>query len=146
MLEVKFKRIRPSSRLPVYATKGSSGLDLFADIKEEIVLKPFDRVKVPTGIALEIPDGYEAEVRPRSGLALEWGVTLINSPGTIDSDYRGEISVLLINLGEKPFLIKPGMRIAQLVFRKVERVVLKEVDELGGSERGEGGFGHTGYT
>ena len=146
MLEVKFKRVRPSSRVPVYATEGSSGLDLFADIEEEIVLNPFDRAKVPTGIALEIPEGYEAEVRPRSGLALEWGVTLINSPGTIDSDYRGEIFVLLINLGKEPFLLKPGMRIAQLVFKKVERVVLKEVNELGRSERGEGGFGHTGYT
>ena len=146
MLEIKFKRVRPSSRVPVYATEGSSGLDLFADIEEEIVLNPLDRAKIPTGIALEIPEGYEAEVRPRSGLALEWGVTLINSPGTIDSDYRGEVFVLLINLGKEPFLLKPGMRIAQLVFKKVERVVLKEVDELGRSERGEGGFGHTGYT
>lgn len=128
---------------PVYMTEGSAGMDVRANIKEPIVLKSLDRILVPTGIKMEIPLGYEVQVRPRSGLALKHGITLVNSPGTIDSDYRGEIGIIMANIGREDFVINPGERIAQLVLGKVYQMDLVE-GELSETERGAGGFGHTG--
>tara|TARA_B100000809_G_scaffold121002_1_gene119209 strand:+ start:88 stop:537 length:450 start_codon:yes stop_codon:yes gene_type:complete len=128
---------------PVYMTEGSAGMDLPAAISQPLVLKPGERVLVPCGFALAIPRGYEGQVRPRSGLALREGLSILNAPGTIDSDYRGEVSVILANLGDRDICIEPGQRIAQLVIAPVATVVLEEVDELGSTARGEGGFGHT---
>ncbi len=144
MLEVRFRRLRPTSRVPVRATEGASGYDLFADIDAPVTVEPGKRVQIGVGVALEIPPGYEGEIRPRSGLSLRYGITLLNSPGTVDSDYRGEIKVILINLGDGPFTVVPGMRVAQLVIRKVESVKFVESDTLSSTERGGGGFGHTG--
>jgi dUTP pyrophosphatase len=125
-------------------TAHSAGMDLYAELTEDLVLSPGERSLVPTGIALEIPDGYEAQIRPRSGLALRHGITLVNSPGTIDPDYRGEIAIIVINHGTEPFRIKSGDRIAQMVFSRFVRAEFNEVSELGKTVRGEGGFGHTG--
>ena len=125
-------------------TPGSSGLDLRASIEEPMTLEPFERKLISTGLKLAIPQGYEGQVRPRSGLALKHGITTLNSPGTIDSDYRGEVKVLLINLGSAPVVINSGDRIAQLVIAPVVQAELEEVDELDDTSRGEGGFGHTG--
>ncbi|MDB5192049.1 MAG: deoxyuridine 5-triphosphate nucleotidohydrolase [Segetibacter sp.] len=133
-----------SNPLPAYATEGSSGMDLKAFIDSDITLSPLARKLVPTGLFLELPDGYEAQVRPRSGLAIKQGITCLNTPGTIDADYRGEIKVILINLSNEDQTIRNGERIAQMVFQKVEKVVLTEVDALNETVRGEGGFGHTG--
>ncbi len=130
--------------LPAPASAGSSGSDLRAAIADSLTLPPGDRALVPAGIQLEIPDGYEAQVRPRSGLALRHGVTVLNSPGTIDSDYRGEVGVILVNLGARPFTLRRGERMAQLVVQRVERVEWQEAGDLAGSERGEGGFGSSG--
>ncbi|KGG80286.1 dUTP diphosphatase [Caloranaerobacter azorensis] len=130
--------------IPDYKTNGASGIDLFANIDENVVLKPMERVLIPTGIYLSIPEGYEGQIRARSGLALKYGIGLVNGIGTIDSDYRGEIKVILINFGNEEFVIKPGDRIAQLVFVKYEKAEFKEVDELDNTKRGYGGFGHTG--
>ncbi len=130
--------------LPQYATPQSAGVDLRADTREDIVLPPLGRAMVPTGLYLEIPAGYEAQVRPRSGLAVKKGVTVLNSPGTIDADYRGEVRVILVNLSSDPFTIVPGERIAQMVFARHEQVEWEEVDTLEESERGAGGFGSTG--
>jgi len=130
--------------LPVYATEGSAGLDLLAVVDTEIELKPGERVCVPCGIAIALPAGFEAQVRPRSGLALKHGITLLNAPGTIDSDYRGEVKATLINHGETAFRISRGMKIAQLIIARHETVQLCEVPELPKSERGTGGFGSTG--
>ena len=130
--------------LPAYASAGSAGLDLLAAIEGETELAPGERCRVPCGISLALPDGYEAQVRPRSGLALEHGLTLLNSPGTIDSDYRGEIGVVLINHGQTPFVLTRGMRIAQLVVAPVVRASLVETEILPESARGVGGFGSTG--
>ena len=130
--------------LPAYASAGSAGLDLLAAIEGDTELGPGERCRVPCGICLALPDGYEAQVRPRSGLALKHGLTLLNSPGTIDSDYRGEIGVVLINHGHVPFTLERGMRIAQLVVAPVIRAELAEVDVLPESTRGAGGFGSTG--
>jgi dUTP pyrophosphatase len=130
--------------LPAYATAGSSGLDLRANIEAEIVLQPLERTLVPTGLFIELPLGYEAQVRPRSGLAIKQGITCLNSPGTVDADYRGELKVVLINLSNEHQAIHPGERIAQMVIQKVEHVTLVEVKEIGTTTRGEGGFGHTG--
>ena len=130
--------------LPQYATPQSAGVDLRADISGEIVLEPLGRAIVPTGLYLEIPAGYEAQVRPRSGLAAKKGVTVLNSPGTIDADYRGEVRVILVNLSSEPFTIVPGERIAQMVFARHEQVEWEETDTLEESERGAGGFGSTG--
>jgi len=131
--------------LPAYATAGSVGLDLTAAIQGDTKLAPGERCLVPCGFCMEMPDGYEAQVRPRSGLALKHGLTLLNSPGTIDSDYRGEICVMLINHGEVPFTVTRGMRIAQLVVAPVVRARLVEVESLTASERGASGFGSTGF-
>jgi dUTP pyrophosphatase len=130
--------------LPLKATAHAAGFDLRARVDGEIVIGPGERTIVPSGIAIALPDGYEAQVRPRSGLALRRGLTLLNTPGTVDADYRGEIGVILINLGDEPVRIERGERIAQLVVQRVPRVALTEVDELPTTERGSGGFGHTG--
>ncbi len=130
--------------LPGYATSASSGMDLRAHIDAPLVLPPLGRALVPTGIAVSIPEGFEGEVRPRSGLAAQAGVTVLNAPGTIDADYRGEIKVILINLGNAPFEIKQGDRIAQIVFKRIVQVHWEEVDRLPETARGEGGFGSTG--
>jgi dUTP pyrophosphatase len=141
---LKVKILREGVTLPKYQTDHSAGLDLCACIDKDIILMPGERVLVPTGISIELPDGYEAQVRPRSGLAINHGVTVLNSPGTIDPDYRGEVKVILINLGKEPFVIKNGMRIAQMVISKFERVEVEVVEELSQTRRGEGGFGSTG--
>jgi dUTP pyrophosphatase len=138
------KRLRPNAVIPRYMTDGAAGLDLSALVAEPIVLEPGQRALVPTGIALEIPMGYEAQVRPRSGLAVRQGVTVVNAPGTIDADYRGEVCVGLVNLGEAPVTIESGMRVAQLVVSPVVRLPVEEVSELSVTRRGSGGFGHTG--
>lgn len=138
------KNISTDLAVPSYQTAGSSGLDIRAAVEYETHLNPQEIVIIPTGFALEIPEGYEGQIRPRSGLAVTHGVTLINSPGTIDSDYRGEIKVPLINHGKVPFAIKRGERIAQLVFAEVCRVSLQETENLDYTQRGDGGFGHTG--
>ncbi|MFN5055747.1 MAG: dUTP diphosphatase [Bacteroidota bacterium] len=130
--------------LPAYATSGSSGMDLRAFLSHSITLAPMERMLVPTGLFMEIPQGFEAQVRPRSGLAIKQGITCLNTPGTIDADYRGEIKVILINLSNEPQVIEDGDRIAQMVFQKIEQVEWIETDHLGETLRSEGGFGHTG--
>ena len=135
---------RSSNALPQYATSFAAGLDVRADNAEPIVLKPLERAMVPTGIFLEIPAGYEVQVRPRSGLAAKKGITVLNAPGTIDADYRGEVCVILVNLSSEDFVVERGERIAQLVLAKHEVIEWEEVNELGDSERGAGGFGSTG--
>lgn len=135
---------RGSQQLPAYATPQSAGMDLRANIEDPITLRPLERRIVPTGLYIALPEGYEAQVRPRSGLALKHGITVLNSPGTIDSDYRGEIGVLLINISDTPFVINAGERIAQMVVARHEQAELIEVEELDDTERGAGGYGHTG--
>jgi dUTP pyrophosphatase len=130
--------------LPAYATPGSAGMDLRAAIDAKVVLEPSGRAAIPTGLAIHLPAGYEAQVRPRSGLALHHGISVLNAPGTIDSDYRGEVKVILANLGTEPFAIEPGDRIAQLVIAPVVQAEWQEVEELSTSDRGAGGFGHSG--
>lgn len=130
--------------LPEYATPLSAGLDLKANITEPLTLEPLERVLVPTGLFIALPEGSEAQVRPRSGLAAKHGITVLNSPGTIDADYRGEIKVILVNLSKEPFVINPGERIAQMVVARFERAQWVAVQELDSTERGEGGFGSTG--
>ena len=130
--------------LPQYATPQSAGMDLRANLNESITLNPLERTLVPTGLFMALPQGYEAQVRPRSGLALKKGITVLNSPGTIDADYRGEICVILINLSSEPFIINDGERIAQMVIAKHEQPSLIEVSTLDETERGAGGFGHSG--
>jgi dUTP pyrophosphatase len=130
--------------LPDYATPGSAGLDLRAHLPEPKVLQPGERVLIPTGLSLALPNGFEAQVRPRSGLALKHGITVLNSPGTVDADYRGDVGVILINLGAEPFTIEPGDRVAQLVIAAYAQVEWTSVEVLPETERGAGGFGHTG--
>jgi len=139
----RLRRDRPFP-LPRYMTESSAGTDLFASVDGVIVLEPGERKLIPTGISMAIPDGFEGQVRPRSGLAIRDGIGVVNAPGTIDSDYRGEIAVLLINFGTKPFRVRDGDRIAQMVISRVFRAVWEEADELPSSGRQEGGFGHTG--
>jgi dUTP diphosphatase len=141
---LKIRRLRATASSPAYQSTHAAGMDLAADLDAPVVLKPMERAAVSTGIALEIPPGFEGQVRPRSGRAIKEGLTLVNSPGTIDSDYRGELKVLLVNLGEREITIRSGDRIAQLVIAPVVRVEVIEVKELAESSRGEGGFGHTG--
>lgn len=141
---MKLKVVSESGLLPEYATEGSAGLDLRACIKETAVLHPMERMLVPTGISVEIPEGYEGQIRARSGLAVKYGIGLVNGIGTIDSDYRGELKIPLVNLGGEDFAINDGDRIAQLVIARYERVTVEQVVTLGDTERGEGGFGHTG--
>lgn len=142
---VKIKIVnRGRQQLPAYATELSAGMDLRANIDESITLNPMERRIIPTGLYMALPSGYEAQVRPRSGLAFKHGITVLNSPGTIDADYRGEIGVLLVNLSNEPFVITEGERIAQMVIARHEQGQFEVVDELDQTERGEGGYGHTG--
>ena len=143
MLKVKIIN-RGRQPLPTYATALSAGMDLRANIEEDITLLPLQRQLVPTGLHIALPEGYEAQVRPRSGLALKHGITVLNTPGTVDADYRGEIMVLLVNFSNEPFTVKDGERIAQMVIAKHEKVDFELVDTLDETERGAGGYGHTG--
>jgi len=143
-MKLEVRRLRADARVPSYMSAGAAGLDLAAALDAPLVLAPGERATVPTGVAVAIPPGFEGQVRPRSGLAARHGVTCLNSPGTIDSDYRGEVKVILVNLGREPVTIAGGERIAQLVIAPVARLEVTEVEALGGTERGGGGFGSTG--
>ena len=144
-ISMKIKIVNRSHHaLPQYATALSAGLDLRANLEEDITLQPMERRLVPTGLSIALPAGYEAQVRPRSGLALKHGITLLNTPGTIDADYRGEIGVIMVNLSDTPFNIADGDRIAQLVIARYEQAEWEAVEALDSTERGDGGFGHTG--
>ena len=144
-VRIEWKRLSPLARIPAYQTSLAAGMDVHAAITEPMLLEPNRVVLVPTGFALAIPEGFEAQVRPRSGLSTKHGVTVPNAPGTIDADYRGEVMVALINLGREDFTVEPGMRVAQLVFAPVARADITEVSELSSTERGTGGFGSTGH-
>lgn len=145
MQKINVKIINESgNELPAYATEGAAGMDLRASITEPVILQPLQRSLIPTGLFVEIPEGYEAQVRPRSGLAINYGITCLNSPGTVDSDYRGELKVILVNLSNESHIIHNGDRIAQMVFNKIEKAVLQPSQQLNATVRGEGGFGHTG--
>lgn len=141
---LRVKKLARRAELPRYATPGSAGLDLSAALDGPLRVDAGHTVLVPTGLRVALPPGHEGQVRPRSGLAVRHGITVINAPGTIDEDYRGELKVALINLGREPFTVEPGMRVAQLVVAPVTRVEVEEVEELDGTARGQGGFGHTG--
>jgi len=145
-MKIFVKRLRKNLpvSMPQYMTEGASGMDLFASLENEVTLEPGERRLIPTGVAIAIPLGFEGQVRPRSGLAIQKGIGVVNGPGTIDSDYRGEIGVLLINFGKEPVTIHHGSRIAQIVISQVFRATLEEVDDLPSTQRQEGGFGHTG--
>jgi dUTP pyrophosphatase len=145
MSKVKVRIINQSSNpLPEYATEGSAGMDLRANLTNPVTLRPMERLLIPTGLFIELPDAYEAQVRPRSGLAIRYGITCLNSPGTVDADYRGELKVVLINLSNEDHTIVHGDRIAQMVIHKVEKAKWKEVKKISDTQRGDGGFGHTG--
>ena len=144
-MNVNVTKFHPSAILPQYQTVGAAGADIHACIDEPIVLQPMERRAIPTGFGMEIPQGYEVQIRARSSFGRKYGVTMANGVGTIDSDYRGEFSVLLINLGQEPFTIEPNMRIAQMVLARYERAEWTEVEELVATERGTGGFGSTGH-
>jgi len=143
MVKVKIVN-KGRQQLPAYATSQSAGMDLRADIESPIELQPLERHLIPTGLYMALPEGYEAQVRPRSGLALKHGITVLNTPGTIDADYRGEVGVVLVNLSNTPFTIEPGERVAQMVIAKYEQASLEEVEVLDETERGAGGYGHSG--
>jgi dUTP pyrophosphatase len=145
---LKIKRLDNNQDLPLpaYETGGSSGLDIRASVNEPVILEPGDIRLIPTGISVSIPPGYEGQIRPRSGLALKHGIGMVNSPGTIDSDYRGEIGIVTINWSDRPFTIKRGDRIAQMVITRVCRAEIHEVEDLSATDRGEGGFGHSGVS
>lgn len=143
MIEVKVVN-KGHQPLPQYATPQSAGMDLRANLDEPVTLQPLERRLIPTGLHIALPQGYEAQVRPRSGLALKKGITVLNSPGTVDADYRGEVGVLLINLSQEPFVVNDGDRIAQMVIARHEQVAFETVELLDETERGEGGYGHTG--
>ena len=145
-IDVSVRRLDHAADLPLpdYATTDSAGVDLLAAVETAVVLRPGARAVIPSGIAIALPSGFEAQVRPRSGLAARHGITILNSPGTIDADYRGEIGVILVNLGDQDFTVERGMRIAQMVIAPVSAVAWSEVDELPASRRGDGGFGSTG--
>ena len=144
MIEILIKRLSKEVSLPKYETSGSSGMDLAANIDDKITIDPGKTVVIPTGLSLSIPKGFEVQIRPRSGLAAKQKITVLNTPGTIDADYRGEIKVILINLGKDSFIVERGLRIAQMVVCPVVQAQLKEVDDLSKTERGKGGFGSTG--
>ena len=141
---MRARRLTTRAAVPRYMTPGAAGMDLAAALEAPVVLGQGERALVPTGVAIELPPGHEGQVRPRSGLAVKHGVTVVNAPGTIDEDYRGEVKVALINLGPEPYRVEPGARIAQLVVAPVTRVAVHEVDSLARTDRGAGGFGHTG--
>lgn len=145
MESLKVKIINRSHHpLPAYATPGSSGMDVRAFVNHPIVLQPLERVLVPTGLYLQLPRGYECQIRPRSGLALKHGITIANAPGTVDSDYRGEVGIIVINLSKEPFVINDGERICQMVIARYDRVEWEQVDRIDETVRGDGGFGHSG--
>jgi dUTP pyrophosphatase len=145
MSSIHIKIVNKSSNaLPEYATPGSSGMDIRADLNDPVIVNPFERVLIPTGLYIELPQGYEAQIRPRSGLAIKHGITCLNTPGTIDADYRGEIKIILINLSQEQHVIQPGDRVAQMIIQKTERALLIPVTELNETKRSAGGFGHTG--
>ena len=144
MIKVKVKKLHPQAVIPAYMTEHAAGLDLCTVIEAPVVLAPGERTLLPTGLAMEIPPGFEGQVRPRSGLALKKGISLVNSPGTIDADYRGEIGIIIINHGAEPVEFLPGDRVAQLIIAPVTQAILVEADELNDSVRSSGGFGHTG--
>ena len=144
MIKVLIKRLSKQVSLPKYETNGSSGMDLGANINDSLIIEPSKTVIIPTGLALSIPKGYEAQIRPRSGLAAKNKISVLNTPGTIDADYRGEIKVILINLGSEPFKVEKGLRIAQIVICPIVKAQLQEVDDLNKTERGDSGFGSTG--
>jgi dUTP pyrophosphatase len=145
MAAIEIKIINKSVNiLPEYATEGSSGMDIRASLENQLTVQSMERILVPTGLFIELPQGYEAQIRPRSGLAIKQGITCLNTPGTIDADYRGEIKVILINLSQQEQVINPGDRVAQMIIQKVEKAVWKQTEELAITERNEGGFGHTG--
>lgn len=135
---------RSGFELPAYETPGSAGMDVRAALEQSVTLQPGDRALIPTGLRIQLPEGYECQVRPRSGLALKKGITVLNTPGTVDADYRGEIGIILINLSREPFEITPGERIAQLVINQYTRIQWEPVERLDETKRGDGGFGHTG--
>jgi len=143
-VRILIQKLKKDVRVPGYMTEYASGMDLYAAVKKPVVVKPLERVLIPSGIVVEIPAGYEIQIRPRSGLAWKYGIGVLNSPGTIDSDYRGEVRVILINLSNTPFTITPGMRIAQMVLSRVEHGIIKVVKKLNPTKRGSRGFGHTG--
>lgn len=143
MIEIPIINISKNA-LPYYATEQAAGMDVMADITEPITIQSLERVLIPTGLCIALPDGYEAQIRPRSGLAIKHGITLLNSPGTIDADYRGEIKVILVNLSTQPYTLQIGERIAQMVIAKYEKIIWKPTDTLPETARGTGGFGHTG--
>jgi len=146
MIEVKVKKLHPNAIVPRYMTEHAAGMDLCTVTDEPVVLAPGERALLPTGLAMDIPPGYEGQVRPRSGLALKKGIALVNSPGTIDADYRGEIGIIIINHGSEAVEIMPGDRVAQLIVAPVTRAALVEVDGLNDTARNSGGFGHTGLS
>lgn len=147
MHHVEIKIVNTSDNpTPEYATEGSAGMDLRAWLPEPVILKPMERKLIPTGLFFEIPEGYEVQIRPRSGMAIHHGITCLNSPGTVDSDYRGEIKIILVNLSAEPHTINSGERIAQMIVSKFEKAILKTVSQIQSTARGTGGFGHTGKT
>jgi dUTP pyrophosphatase len=147
-IPIKIKRLDETADLPLpsYESEGSSGMDLRASVTKPVLLNPGEIRLIPTGLAISVPHGYEAQIRPRSGLALKHGIGMVNSPGTIDSDYRGEIGIIVVNWGKKPFTIRRGDRVAQMIITKVYKADIMEVGALESTERGEGGFGHSGVT
>ena len=147
-IPIKIKRLEETADLPLpsYESEGSSGMDLRASVTEPVLLNPGEIRLIPTGLAISVPHGYEAQIRPRSGLALKHGIGMVNSPGTIDSDYRGEIGIIVVNWGQKPFTIRRGDRVAQMIITKVYKADIVKVGVLESTERGEGGFGHSGVT
>lgn len=145
-IDIKIKKLKDKAILPSYQTINSAGMDVSACLDEPIILKPMQREIIPTGLAIELPKGYEAQIRARSGLSIKHGLTVVNGVGTIDSDYRGEIGVLIINLGDEDFCIEPGTRIAQMVIAKYEKINWQKSDDLGDTDRGAGGYGSTGIS
>ena len=144
MTKIKIKKLSNEVSIPKYETPGSSGMDLSACIEQDVIINPGDKAIIPTGFSLSIPEGYEVQIRPRSGLAAKKGITVLNTPGTIDSDYRGEIKVILINLSQDMFYVKNGERIAQMVVCPIQQAIVEEVEDLSETNRGSGGFGSTG--
>jgi len=144
-MDVKVKRLNLKALLPAYQTEHAAAMDVHACLDEAMTLQPLERAMVPTGLAFEIPEGYEMQVRARSGLSIKHGLTMVNGVGTIDADYRGELHILMINLGQEPFVIEPDMRVAQLLVTRYEKVTLQLTETLSETDRGEGGFGSTGF-
>ncbi len=143
-LNVKITKLKENAILPAYQTEHAAGMDLHACLDTSVIVQPMERVNIPTGLSIELPPGYESQIRARSGMSIKYGMTMVNGVGTIDGDYRGEYGVLMINLGSEPFVIEPDMRVAQLVIAKYEHVAWDQVDSLSQTERGSGGFGSTG--